>query len=422
MEVDYMTVEEIRELIDELLRTFRACYTPAFHDVQDTEERQEIRLRSEKAWRTLEAMYRNQSIFTKEFLLEYPSNLKTPLCKVLEQWSTTFLARRPGGSECLAWASTAFTVDEATDKLNAFTCSPIDNNTPALWPYIRVVRVYLRASLLQSGLILVDCPTPRDLNFARSRATERYLRNCHEIFAVTTMARAATDKGIQDIVRRNNLHRPLRIICTKSEELNVREIERKEPEVSLQVRTWRQQIEGLRKQVKRTEAQRRHGRAGAAEEEFQARDMMHDLEFGLKKFLVERRNRGVATQLIDKYASEVQDGDLKVFCVSNKDYTEHRYDEKSRAESRLELTGIINLRKYCHSIPAGSQFEAICAFIEHEVPAFLGSLRQWAVSGMDTLDSARASELRQLMQRLEDIAIKVSASAKDVASITNKPG
>ena len=55
------------------------------------------------------------------------------------------------------------------------------------------------------------------MNFARARATERYLRNCHEVFAVTTVARASTDAGVRDVIARTGRHRPLRIVCTKSE-------------------------------------------------------------------------------------------------------------------------------------------------------------------------------------------------------------
>ncbi|KAF2733490.1 hypothetical protein EJ04DRAFT_524428 [Polyplosphaeria fusca] len=406
MEVDYMTTEEIRELIEELLRSFRACYIPAFHDIDNLEERQEIRTRSDKAWHTLNSMFRSQPIFTKDFVLQHTYDTEMPLVHIFEKWAAKFLTNRPGGFDARTWSSTAFNIDECRDKIDAFTSDPIDEDTAALWPFVRVVRVYLRAAVLQSGLVLVDCPSLRDLNFAREKATERYLRNCHQIFAVTTMKDALIDKGVLDIVKRNGRHRPLRIICTKSEDINVREVERSQPDISLQVRTWRQQIEGLQKQVKRCEAQRRHGVSGALEEETRSRDMLEDIEYGLKRFLVERRNCSVATQLIEKFAADVQHGDLKIFCVSNKDYFDHRYDEQIRAETRLDLSGILHLRKYCHSIPADAQFEAAAAFINHDVPAFLGSLKQWAVAGLGDMNAEKAEALKHLMQRLEETAIK----------------
>lgn len=410
MEVDYLTGEEIKELIEELLRSFRACYIPAYHDIDSLEERQHIRERSEKAWHTLHSMYRDQPIFTREFVLEHTSDIKTPLVGILERWTAKFFAMRPGGSESRTWSATAFNIDECRDKLDAFTRNPIDNNTAALWPLVRVVRIYMRSPILQSGLVLVDCPSPRDLNFARSRATERYLRNCHEVFGVSTMEDALTDPCVADIISRNGRHRPLRIICTKSEDVDPREVERTQPDISLQTRAFRQQAETLRKQVKRAEAQRRKGLVEALEEEARSRDMLEDMEHVMGKFLSERRNKQASSQLIAKYAPQVQVGELKVFCVSNTNYFKHRYDEQSRAESRLDLSGIVELRRYCHSIPADAQFDTAVAYIEHDVPAFLGSLKQWAIGAIATADQELIHDIRQLMNNLEGQAIQVGSS------------
>jgi hypothetical protein len=127
-------------------------------------------------------------------------------------------------------------------------------------------RVYLRAYILRTGLVLADLPGKiaakglsllsfcsmscvvqclmilptyvqsktrkkklclriklttlaglQDLNFARLRATERYMRSCDEVFAVTTIYRTITDTGISDIISRCAKLRPLRIVCTRSE-------------------------------------------------------------------------------------------------------------------------------------------------------------------------------------------------------------
>ncbi|KAF2114884.1 hypothetical protein BDV96DRAFT_576070 [Lophiotrema nucula] len=424
LEVDYLSSEEIKELIEELLRSFRACYIPAFQAIDGAEERQHIKERSEKAWQTLHSMYRDQPIFTREFVLEHTSDIKTPLVGILQRWTAKFLAARPGGLESRTWSATAFNTDECRDKLDAFTRNPLDQSTAALWPLVRVVRIYLRSPILQSGLVVVDCPSPRILNFARSRATERYLRNCHEVFGVTTMDDALSDQCIADIIRRNGRHRPLRIICTKSEAIDPREVERTQPEIRLQTRAFRQQIETLQKQTKRAEAQRRQGILGALEEEVRSRDMLEDMEHVLKKFLSERRNLQTTNHLLAKYAPQVQVGELRVFCVSNTDYFKHRYDDQSRAESRLELSGIIELRRYCHSIPADAQFDTAVAYIEHDVPAFLGSLKQWAIGAITNAGQEQIHDIRQLMQVLEGQAIQKlvlpTAQIQQTRSILNQ--
>ncbi|KAF2680709.1 hypothetical protein K458DRAFT_311139 [Lentithecium fluviatile CBS 122367] len=405
IEVDYLTTEEIRELIQELLRIFRAGHDTSLRDTVSFEERHDIRLQAEKAWSTLHSMFRNQQFFTKEFLLRYPINAQTPLLDVLHHWATDFLATRPGGGKARTWYTTAFDAEECSDKLDAFVSDPVDEGKSALWPFIRLTRVYLRSPILQSGAILVDCPTPHDLDYARARSTERCLRNCHEIFAVTSRRIAINDPCVSDIVKRIGRHRPLSIVCTKTDDISIREVERGDPEVSLQVRTWRQQVETLRMQVKRNEAQRRHGSVSALQEEARTRDLLEEMEFGLKQFLVERRNGQVANQLIDKYAEHAKMGDLKIFCVSSSDYWEHRHDEHQKAIPRLDLSGIVDLRRYCHSVAAEVQFEEATAFLEHDVPAFLSSLKQWAIGDSERLTAEKAEEIRLVTKNLEAITI-----------------
>lgn len=58
----------------------------------------------------------------------------------------------------------------------------------------------------------------RDLNYARVRATEKYLRHrCDEVFIVSTIFRCTTDRSIGDIIRRCVQGQPIRIVCTRSE-------------------------------------------------------------------------------------------------------------------------------------------------------------------------------------------------------------
>ncbi|KAF2811457.1 uncharacterized protein BDZ99DRAFT_413910 [Mytilinidion resinicola] len=407
IEVDYMSSEEVKELLEELLRTYRQFYIPAFQEVDTIEEQTEIRDKSAKAWTTLHAMFRNEPRLTKELLLAASTDEDASLLKTLEEWATKVLSTRPGGPSCRIWSGTADSVDECVDRVEQFNRDSTDETAPSLWPFVRIIRVYLRTPLLQTGLVLVDLPSLRDLNHARVCSIERYLRNCHEVFAVTTMSQALADQGVLDTIRRNGRHRPLRIVCTKSENANGREIERKAPpDVALQIRTWREQIQSLHLQLKRCEARRRHRLPGSVEEEIANRDVLEEMEFGLKKLLIERQNHSVATKLIDRYAMDVQMADLKIFCVSNKDYFEHRHDEQNRAELRLELSGILGLRRYCHSIPAEAQFIAAAAFIEHEAPALVGSLRQWSVAGSDQVPEKVAEDLRHLMKQTEEVLTK----------------
>lgn len=407
IEVDFAATLEIKELIEQLLKSVHAYHEPAFRDIDNETERQDTRYRSERAWTTLHSMFRNRAVFTQEFVLNYPSDSEISLVDMLHQWAIEFLLDRPDGKDARTWSCVAFTAEECADKLEAFYLDPIDDITMSLWPYVRIVRVYLRSAILQSGLILVDCPTSHNLDFTCARESERSLRNCDEILAVTTVDRALSDRSVWNEATQNGRYQPFSIVCTDSGDLNIRDIERRDLEVCLHVRTWRQQTEELRMQLKRCEAQRRHAMCGAIEEEIRVRDMLEEMEFGLKKFLVQRRNGQVATKLIELYTEHAQVGDLKVFCVSGRDYWEHRYDEQRRAVSRLELSGIVDLRKYCHSVASEVLFEDSAAFIEHDVPAFLGSLQQWAIGGTEQFTSEKSVEIRRIVKSLEELAIQV---------------
>jgi hypothetical protein len=59
----------------------------------------------------------------------------------------------------------------------------------------------------------------RDLNSARQNVTERYVRQCDQIFAVTRIGRATTDAGVKEVfelARRASLSN-VGVICTQSD-------------------------------------------------------------------------------------------------------------------------------------------------------------------------------------------------------------
>jgi hypothetical protein len=113
-----------------------------------------------------------------------------------------------------------------------------------------------------------------------------------------------------------------------------------------------------------------------------------------------RRTR-VTTELANQYSGHVLNGDLRVFCVSNKEYADYRDGESSTSQASLELSGIIGLRQFCLLIPAEAQFRAVTAFLTHRVPTLLGSTRQWLLQGSDALTVERADALRQMLSDCE---------------------
>jgi hypothetical protein len=112
-------------------------------------------------------------------------------------------------------------------------------------------------------------------------------------------------------------------------------------------------------------------------------------------FLINRRNENARRQLADKY------NDIQVFCVSNTLYRDHRQDPPDSAEAYLNLSGILDLRRYCQLVPAEAGLRATRAFLTHQVPALLGSIRQWVLAGSDTITTERAATLSRALEDVE---------------------
>ncbi|KAE8316048.1 hypothetical protein BDV41DRAFT_574073 [Aspergillus transmontanensis] len=109
------------------------------------------------------------------------------------------------------------------------------------------------------------------------------------------------------------------------------------------------------------------------------------------------RNQRVTDQLTRNHNG------VRVFCVSNRLYSKHRESGLRHADTYIELSGIRQLRRYCQLVPAESQFRFMATFLQHRVPALVGSIRQWALAGSDQVDAERARALQQSLQEIESM-------------------
>ena len=138
-----MTAEEVKELLEELLRTFKLCFIPAFNDVDSIQEQNEIRDKSSKAWETLQSMFRDRPELTQAFLKQESTGEEASVLSTLQEWATAVLAKRPGGANTNTWSAAAMDVDDCTDKLDPFVRDPVDENLPSLWPFVRIIRLVM---------------------------------------------------------------------------------------------------------------------------------------------------------------------------------------------------------------------------------------------------------------------------------------
>lgn len=94
----------------------------------------------------------------------------------------------------------------------------------------------------------------------------------------------------------------------------------------------------------------------------------------------------------------------KIFCVSNKDWETYRYSEveKSVVDRNLLLSGVVDLKRYCQTIPAEAQFKAVASFLQSRVPTLAASVSQWLLKGSVGLEAERAEKLRQVLGKVHD--------------------
>ncbi|KAE8140646.1 hypothetical protein BDV38DRAFT_240075 [Aspergillus pseudotamarii] len=393
IDVDYMNEEEVKELLEELVQSFRMYYTDLYRDVTSIEEQERIRDRSTRAWSTLKSLFRDQPGLTHEFLSDQTDSALSGILERLKDWAAQSCTRRPGGA-ALQHTIIPGNVQECRSHLDMLTMDPRGESEVAIWPLIKLIRVYLRSPVLKTGLVLADLPGFHDLNFARVRATERYLRHsCHEVFLVAPISRCVSDQSIEEIKRRCAQGQPLRIVCTRSEEVNASETARDCRDLTAQIEQLQNRLKQVNKRLAR-ERSSRGRRAGI----LQLMENHEDAKFELDRFLVESRNLRVTRQLLQNHGAEV-----RVFCVSNEWYSKYRQDANRHADTYIGLSGIRELRRYCQLVPAEAQFRFTAAFIEHRVPAVVRSVKQWVLAGSDDVTAERADALLQVLRDVENV-------------------
>jgi GTPase SAR1 family protein len=74
------------------------------------------------------------------------------------------------------------------------------SNAKGLWPLIKVVRIFLKAEVLKSGVVIVDLPGAQDSNVARSAVAENYIKECSGIWIFADIVRAVTDKTAKELL------------------------------------------------------------------------------------------------------------------------------------------------------------------------------------------------------------------------------
>lgn len=395
IEVEYLSEAEIEEIVKELLWDYRQLYLPGVEQELSVDEYKKCCEQSELAWSTLGAAFGDRREFRKELLRDNSDEAKEKALALLLQW-TQELDWPEGGSDGM-WRSTAQDAEECCEKTGRF----MENR---LWPFTKVVRIYLSAQVLKTGIVLADLPGLRDTNLARVRATERYLLKADHIFIIAKISRAISDQSLKSsLYTALAQHIPnewnesagsflnVSVVCTKTEEINFD--------------TLKAKFCGPGKPISKAEFQeldRKIKQAKNSGDEKAKKQLKLEREF----LLIKARNQFVKTGLQRAYAEKVEGKTLEVFCVSNKAYEKHA--KKGRVQF-VEASGIPEVRRFCHTITAQAQLEESKNFLLSKLPSLLSSARLWMEKTLQEANDSTTPEMirEELLESIEETESKI---------------
>ncbi len=115
------------------------------------------------------------------------------------------------------------------------------------------------------------------------------------------------------------------------------------------------------------------------------------------------------------------EGELNVFCVSNRIYKEKRDLPKSEAQGHLQLSGIPALRRFCISVVSESQYRVASQFITVKVPAVIEAVALWLQSGSDNVDAERKLAIIRTLDDMESrlSSVRLPARARRTTRVSD---
>ncbi|KAH8688415.1 hypothetical protein BGZ61DRAFT_353751 [Ilyonectria robusta] len=371
IEVEYLSASGMKELVTELLWSYRQLYLPGVESDETPEQDYARYMReSDQAWSALQSAFRHQRQFTKEFLRDMSEGALEKITNQVLQWVSDI--EWPSGGNDGFWVSTAQTAEECCNKTKVFM-------QDKYWPFTKIIRVYLNSQVLKTGVVLADLPGLQDTNMARVRATQDYLIKCDNIFIVAKISRAITDQSLKSslfwVISRHvpmeweksgGKNFKLAVVCTKSEEINQRTA--RTEFCGPNKRILPETMEKLDKEIETAKA------AGDRVAKKTAKRRQ-------ERILMQARNDYVKEGLQRTYAADMEGGALNVFCVSNTMY--QKYCPKGNTESVI-ASGIPDLRHFCHSMTADAQLGESKHFLRSKLSTLINSLELWTNSHQNT--------------------------------------
>jgi DNA repair exonuclease SbcCD nuclease subunit len=132
IEVDYLSGREIEELIKELVWNYRQIFLPEIEeDKVDARDYARYQRESEQAWSALEAGFKHQREFKKEFVSDMSEGALDRVTNRLIQWTRDI--EWPESETAGRWTSTAQNAEECYEKTSTFM-------RDRFWPFTKIIR------------------------------------------------------------------------------------------------------------------------------------------------------------------------------------------------------------------------------------------------------------------------------------------
>lgn len=179
IEAEFMTPAEMKELLEELLLNYRQEHVAsAYLEVRGAEALEQRQKSAATAWKTFRSLFAHQPRLTEEYLSEDRNEAFDEILNSLERWAYAGLTNRPGGADATDFSAIAGDARECKDLLDMLMADLPGDVSPAIWPFIKIVRyafielllrisyaectrVYLQSPVLRTGLVLADLPGMR---------------------------------------------------------------------------------------------------------------------------------------------------------------------------------------------------------------------------------------------------------------------
>ncbi|KAL8690304.1 MAG: hypothetical protein Q9218_004224 [Villophora microphyllina] len=389
-------------------------------DDTDLDTLKDMRLQSDTALEVFQALFADRPEFENrvnegEFLARMQGPDDTDILNTLLEWTIHSISKsRSFDNPVIRCGDSGQSLGKSIESFVKTSMPPGPGASPSLWPVVEVVRIGLRAPVLERGLVIADLPGLSDTNRTRTSATNRYILDCNYVFIVAPIARVQTDNAVYQRILdyTKKFGSRVSLICTKTDDVpskvNVQEFSPTPQAMSQyhQLYTLHEELGVCKiKLSTRKKAAKGKEKANLAEELNELSLRRKVCNTLLNECFLKMRNRKVVSALRKKHRGTNATGEpLKVWCVSSVAYQTNAdgFDDEDIPVS-VNASGITHLRAFMLRMPAEEKMEALTTHCLGYLPSLISSLESWTVQST----AQRRKELR-------DAVGKPRASAEGV--------